>query len=99
MNPAFTVVFAQVGPGDGGAIAATGMAIVFAALLLITLFISALPRILEVVAVVLPEVPDRHAPVDASESLLPDEAILAAIGYVLHTEVQRQVRTGEAAGA
>ena len=98
MNPAFTRILAQIESGDGGAIAATGMAIVFAALLLITLFISALPRILAVVAEVLPEVPDRHAPVDPSESLLPDEAILAAIGYVLHTEVQRQVGTGKAAG-
>lgn len=97
MDPRFTVVIAQVQRSDGVAIAATGMAIVFAALLLITLFISALPRILEVVATVFPEVPDRHAPLDPSESLLPDEAVVAAIGYVLHTEVQRQARTGTAA--
>lgn len=79
--------------GKGIAIAGTGLLIVFAALILITLFIAALPRILETVATVLPEVPDRHAPQDSSESLLPDEAILAAIGFVLHSELQKQVET------
>jgi Na+-transporting methylmalonyl-CoA/oxaloacetate decarboxylase gamma subunit len=79
--------------GEGIAIAATGLLIVFAALILITLFIAALPRILEAVAKVLPEVPDRHAAPDASESLLPDEAVLAAIGFVLHHELQKQVET------
>ena len=79
--------------GKGIAIAATGLLIVFAALVLITLFIAALPRILEAVANVLPEVPDRHAPQDSSASLLPDEALLAAIGFVLHSELQKQVET------
>ncbi|MCP4786985.1 MAG: hypothetical protein GY903_32550 [Fuerstiella sp.] len=79
--------------GEGMAIAGTGLLIVFAALILITLFIAALPRILEAVAHVLPEVPDRHAAPDASESLLPDEAVLAAIGFVLHHELQKQVET------
>ena len=77
--------------GEGVAIAATGMLIVFAALILITLFISALPRLLEVVAKVMPEAPDKHPPHDRSESLLADEAVLAAIGFVLHTEVRKQV--------
>ena len=75
---------------DGVAIAGTGLLIVFAALILITLFIAALPRILEAVAQVLPEVPDRHAAPDPSASLLPDEAVLAAIGFVLHHELQKQ---------
>ena len=97
MIPTFTVSLAQTWSEKEIAVAATGMAIVFAALLLITLFISALPRILRLVANVLPEVPGRHAPVDASESLLPDEAILAAIGYVLHTEIQRPVGADEGA--
>ncbi|MCP4173946.1 MAG: hypothetical protein GY758_24590 [Fuerstiella sp.] len=79
--------------GEGIAIAGTGLLIVFAALVLITLFIAALPRILEAVAIVLPEVPDRHAAADASESLLPDDAVLAAIGFVLHSELQKQIDT------
>jgi hypothetical protein len=79
--------------GKGIAIAATGLLIVFAALILITLFIAALPRILEAVATVLPEAPDRHTVPDSSESLLPDDAVLAAIGFVLHSELQKQVET------
>ena len=85
----------QIVINEGIPIAITGMVIVFAALVLITLFISALPRLLEAVAGVLPEVPDRQAPVDASESLLPDEQMLAAIGFVLHTELQREVGVAE----
>ena len=78
--------------GKGIAIASTGLLIVFAALMLITVFIAALPRILEVVAKVLPEAPDRHAAVaDGSENLLPDEAMVAAIGFVLHNELQKQM--------
>ncbi len=79
--------------GEGIAIAGTGLLIVFAALTLITLFIAALPRVLVAVATVLPEVSDRHAAHDSSESLLPDEAVLAAIGFVLHRELQKQIET------
>ena len=93
MSLALVVDFSRILNGEGIAIAATGMVIVFTALLLITLFISALPHILEVVGKVLPEVSDRHAPQDHPESLLPDEAVLAALGFVLHTELQRQVET------
>jgi Na+-transporting methylmalonyl-CoA/oxaloacetate decarboxylase gamma subunit len=81
-------------PGDGVAIAATGLLIVFAALLLITLFIAAMPRILSAVASVLPEVPDGHSPHDSSQSLLPDDAVIAAIGFVLHSELQKQAEHG-----
>jgi Na+-transporting methylmalonyl-CoA/oxaloacetate decarboxylase gamma subunit len=94
---ASAVDFSKVFADKGMAIAATGMIIVFIALLLITLFISALPRLLEMIATILPEVPDHHAPKDASRSLLPDEAILAAIGFVLHTEMQREVGMEETA--
>jgi Na+-transporting methylmalonyl-CoA/oxaloacetate decarboxylase gamma subunit len=101
MRPAMILAsaidFSQVFAGKGMAIAATGMIIVFTALLLITLFISALPRLLEMISTILPEVPDHHAPKDASRSLLPDEAILAAIGFVLHTEMQREVGAEETA--
>ena len=94
---ASAVDFSKVFADKGIAIAATGMIIVFIALLLITLFISALPRLLEMIATILPEVPDHHAPKDASRSLLPDEAILAAIGFVLHSEMQREVGMEETA--
>ncbi len=96
MNLASIINFSQMLAGDGVAIAATGMLIVFAALLLITLFIAGLPHLLELIARILPEVPDRHAPQDASRSLLPEEAVLAAIGFVLHTESQRQTGTKDA---
>jgi len=97
MTLASAVNFSQVFAGKGMAIAATGMFIVFSALLLLTLFISALPRLLEMIATVLPEVPDHHTPKDTSRSLLPDESILAAIGFVLHTEMQREVGADETA--
>ena len=74
----------------GALIAATGILIVFAALLLISLFIAALPRLLKSVATMFPEVSDRPVAKDSSRSLLPDEAVLAAIGYVLHCEMQKQ---------
>jgi Na+-transporting methylmalonyl-CoA/oxaloacetate decarboxylase gamma subunit len=95
MISVFTLGLTQTVIRDGFPIAATGMGIVFVALLLITVFISTLPRMLKLLAKILPEATARHAPVDASESMLPDEGILAAIGFVLHTEIQRQVTTDE----
>jgi Na+-transporting methylmalonyl-CoA/oxaloacetate decarboxylase gamma subunit len=74
-------------------IAATGLLIVFAALLLIALFIAALPRILTYVADWFPERQHKPSADDPSKSLLPDEAVLAAIGFVLHTEVQKQMES------
>ncbi|MEZ6061746.1 MAG: OadG family protein [Planctomycetaceae bacterium] len=84
------VDFSRMISGEGPSIAISGMLIVFAALLLITLFISALPKILLAVGKFLPEAPERHALPDRSESLLPDDALLAAIGFVLHMELQKQ---------
>lgn len=81
-------------PAEGFAIAATGMLIVFAALFLVTLFIAALPRLLEVVATVLPESSHGHSHHELSESRLPDEAVIAAIGFVLHNELQKQAAQG-----
>ena len=99
MTLASAVDFSQVFAGKGMAIAATGMIIVFVALLLITMFISALPHLLEMISRILHEVADHHAPKDASRSLLPDEAILAAIGFVLHTEMQREAEEETASKA
>lgn len=62
--------------GNGVVISLAAMAIVFLALTLMSLFIAALPRLLRIVAKVLPE----------DQSLDPthiDHRVVAAIGYVL----------------
>ena len=69
--------------------------IVFAVLIMLCLFIAALPHMVGMLERVLPA-PDHsqadHARVGAGhpESQLPDDAVIAAIGYVLHTELQKQ---------
>lgn len=75
----------------GVAIAITGMLIVASVLLVVSLFIAVLPKVLEQVAKVFPEqehgVPEKTHP----ESLIPDnEAVIAAVGYVLHLRAQAQ---------
>ena len=77
--------------GRGLAIALTGMSIVAVALVLIIGFISALPRILGVMEAYFPEPPDHHARPTASHpesQMADDEAVLAAIGYVLHSRLK-----------
>lgn len=88
---------------DGIAIAMSGLAIVFVVLVLISLFIAWLPRMLELVAHVWPEVQERHSAEVSGEvypeSLVPDDgAALAAIGFVLHTELQRQLAAEQGSG-
>ena len=74
----------------GFSIAITGLVIVFAVLILISLFIGALPHVLAIVAKVLPEIEHSHSAASPSErSDDHDEAVLAAIGFVLHTELQK----------
>lgn len=80
------------------AIAITGMLIVFVALTLISVFIALLPRILAVVSHRLPEPTGGHAHsvshTDAtaieSTSRSDDDAVLAAIGFVLQFRHQNQ---------
>ncbi len=76
---------------DGVVIAAVGLLIVYVALVLISLFIATLPRVLVLIGRLWPEVDDHHGidhvEVDAEEDLV----VLAAIGFVLHTEFQRQL--------
>ena len=77
----------------GISIAFAGMCIVAVALTLISLFIAAMPRLLTAINEVWPEVEDRHAKPSHPESLVPDDdRVLAAIGYVLHCEFQKQLR-------
>jgi len=85
--------------GEGMTIAAVGIAIVFSALMLITLFIASLPRILGLVGHVWPEHGDGHHENAHPENQVADDSdVMAAIGFVLHTEFQRQL-TAEASPA
>jgi hypothetical protein len=77
---------------SGIPIAYSGLLIVFSALLLISLFIASLPHILGIVAKVYPEVDETHSRPSHPESQVADDGnVLAAIGFVLHTEMQRQL--------
>jgi hypothetical protein len=70
------------------------MLIVFCALILISLFIALLPRILGVISQYLPETEEPHESLSHPESQrLDDDAVIAAIGFVLHTELQKQSGT------
>ena len=78
--------------GRGISISLTGMAIVFAALVIITLFIAAVPRVLDVLEPYLPKGHGHHAsPSPGEETPLDHEKVVAAIGMVLHTEMQKAV--------
>jgi len=79
---------------EGISIAVVGIVIVFSALILITLFIASLPRVLKLVHLVWPEVSDGNPVAGHPESQVADDAdVLAAIGFVLHTEFQKQLTT------
>ncbi len=85
----------------GVSIAIAGLTIVFLALLLISVFIASMPRLLVFVAQIWPEVEDRHSAktsggVSSEGSAGGDGASLAAIGFVLHTEFQRQLAADQA---
>ena len=85
--------WANVSEGNAIAIAITGMLIVFTALTLISVFIAALPKILSAIEPYLPAVEDHHHAPTAAESLPSDEEkIVAAIGHVLHTEMQHLLK-------
>lgn len=68
--------------GNGPTIAIMGMLIVFAALTIIALFISQLPKILPLLNKILPEAQHHAAPVAANHSG-DHERVLAAIAYAL----------------
>ena len=87
---------------EGLQIAISGMLIVIIALLLISLFIAVLPKLLERLSQIWPESESHHAHESHEshpESLRPDDdVVLAAIGFVLHTEFQRQLNTDVKSG-
>ncbi|MGB7344001.1 MAG: OadG family protein [Pirellulaceae bacterium] len=79
----------------GISIAITGMLIVASALLLIILFISALPKFLALIGKYFPEAKHSHGRSSTSQShpesqVADDEAVLAAIGFVLHSRLQNK---------
>lgn len=90
--------WANVSEGNAIATAITGMLIVFAALTLISVFIATLPKILSAIEPYLPAVEDHHDAPTTVESLRSDEEksdeekIVAAIGHVLHTEMQHVLK-------
>lgn len=87
------IASAEGAMSQGLSIAFAGLMIVFLALILISLFITALPKVVAMLETLIPE-EDHHAgvPEGHPESSVPDDAaLLAAIGFVLHTELQRHV--------
>jgi hypothetical protein len=74
----------NIANADGYAIALSGLAIVFFALVVVTLFISILPRVLARLATVWPE---EAAPASVAASAA-DDGVIAAIGYMMHARQQ-----------
>ena len=69
---------------DGIGIAITGMSIVFTALTLITMFIATLPKLLGLLANVLPPEQEHHAP--REDRAADDEALAVAVGFALRSK-------------
>ena len=78
---------------NGIPIAMLGMVIVFSALVLISLAITALPRLLNAISPYLPPVEEPHdGPPPAESTAGDEEAVIAAIGFVLHSEMQKAMK-------
>ena len=84
----------QVGLAEGATTAIVGMLIVFLVLIFLSLFIATLPKVLHLINAVLPESDHHHGVVHEEQDEDAELELLAAIGYVLHTEFQRQVSPG-----
>ena len=67
-------------------ISITGMTIVFAALILITIILSMMPRILPILEKIYPESEGHHhsTPSASNGSNGDEESLVAAIGFALH---------------
>ncbi|WP_442484403.1 OadG family protein [Aeoliella sp. SH292] len=81
--------WAGVVEGRGIELTIVGMAIVFSALVIISLFIAALPKVLEWLDPYLPKGHGPDAPTRDEQTTLEEEKVVAAIGLVLHTELQK----------
>jgi len=66
---------------QGFAVAITGMLIVFAALAIISIFISLLPKLVVLLSTVFPE--EHHHSVQGKMTKKDDDKLLAAIGFGL----------------
>jgi Na+-transporting methylmalonyl-CoA/oxaloacetate decarboxylase gamma subunit len=85
---------------QGITIAIAGMLIVGVALSLISLFIAGLPRVLDTIGKFWPEVDEPHGKKSHTHSLITDnDAVIAAIGYVLHCEYQKQLQSDSSAAS
>ena len=86
--------WSNVQDANGIVVAILGMTIVFSALIVISLAITVLPRILEVVSPFLPhQAEEPHDGPPPAESTAGDEQkVIAAIGFVLHTEMQKAMK-------
>ena len=85
--------WANVQEQQGVAISIVGLSIVFSALVLVSLFIAVLPWILDKLSPWLPHVDESHDSPSIAESTVDDEKmVVAAIGYVLHTEMQKAMK-------
>jgi Na+-transporting methylmalonyl-CoA/oxaloacetate decarboxylase gamma subunit len=85
--------FQTVTAADGISRSIVGMPIVFAALTLVARFIAALPKVLEALNDYLPdEHPHHHIGHGHAGEAEPseEESIIAALGFVLHSEFQKQ---------
>jgi len=81
-----------IAQGNGLAIALTGMLIVFVALVLISLYIAAVPRVLARIEPFWPTSAGHHVPRAREEQTpLDEERVVAAIGMVLHAEMQKAI--------
>lgn len=81
--------------GDGFGIAITGMIIVFAGLLLISLYIASIPKLFEWAGRQAERRKPRAQAADAGRMgqepmLFEDEALLAAVGYVIRAELEQE---------
>jgi Na+-transporting methylmalonyl-CoA/oxaloacetate decarboxylase gamma subunit len=82
------------GLADGAPIAIVGLLIVFVVLIFLSLFIATLPKVLGLLEHVLPESEEHQSIAHEEQDEDAELELLAAIGFVLHTEFQRQVTTG-----
>jgi Na+-transporting methylmalonyl-CoA/oxaloacetate decarboxylase gamma subunit len=82
---------------QGLIIAIVGLLIVFLVLIFLSLFIASLPKVLALVGRVWPEVEEHRAISNEADDEDTEMELLAAIGFVLHTEFQRQASGGQSA--
>jgi len=80
--------------GNGIGITITGMLIVFSGLLLISLFITALPRILALKGDKKSAPQKAHEAVELDSGEPTEDEIMAVIGLVLHIETERSLGEG-----